>query len=128
MISSQTIQTSIDELKAITKVDLCVYDLSGAMVASTADTMDIAAELISGFANSPADGQVIGAYHLLKIWDEGELLYVLVSKGSGEDAYMIGKIAVCEIKNLVIAYNKDLQGQYFYGGGNHDWRHAYIAQ
>ena len=26
MISSQTIQTSIDELKAITKVDLSVYD------------------------------------------------------------------------------------------------------
>ena len=32
------------------------------------------------------------------------------------------------IANLVVAYNKDLQGQYFYGGGNHDWRHAYIAQ
>lgn len=32
------------------------------------------------------------------------------------------------IANLVIAYQKDLQGTYFYGGGNHDWRHAYIAQ
>ena len=32
------------------------------------------------------------------------------------------------IANLVIAYNKDLKGQYFYGGGNHDWRHAYIAK
>lgn len=32
------------------------------------------------------------------------------------------------IANLVVAYNKNLQGQYFYGGGNHDWRHAYIAE
>ncbi len=32
------------------------------------------------------------------------------------------------IANLVIAYNKNLQGQYFYGGGNHDWRHAYVAE
>ncbi|MDY5730629.1 MAG: ABC transporter substrate-binding protein [Eubacteriales bacterium] len=32
------------------------------------------------------------------------------------------------IANLVIAYNKNLQGDYFYGGGNHDWRHAYIAE
>lgn len=32
------------------------------------------------------------------------------------------------IANLVVAYNKDLQGQYFYGGGNHDWRHAYVAE
>ena len=32
------------------------------------------------------------------------------------------------IANLVIAYNKNLQGQYLIGGGNHDWRHAYIAE
>ena len=79
MISSQTIQTSIDELKAITKVDLCVYDLSGGRVAYTADMPDITPGLVSGFANSPADSQVIGAHHLLKILDEGELLYILRS-------------------------------------------------
>ena len=73
MISSQTIQTSIDELKTITKVDLCVYDLSGNPVASTTDHVDISGELINGFANSPADSQVIGTHHLLKILDEGEL-------------------------------------------------------
>ena len=32
------------------------------------------------------------------------------------------------IANLVIAYNSNLQGQYFYGGGNHNWCHAYIAE
>lgn len=32
------------------------------------------------------------------------------------------------IANLVIAYNKNLQGQYFYGGGNHNWSRAYIAE
>lgn len=32
------------------------------------------------------------------------------------------------IANLVVAYNKNLQGQYFYGGGNHNWSHAYIAE
>ena len=32
------------------------------------------------------------------------------------------------IANLVIAFNKNLQGQYFYGGGNHNWSHAYIAE
>ena len=75
MISSQTIQISIDELKAITKVDLCVYDLSGALVASTTGQLEISEDLISGFAYSPADSQVIGPHHLLKIMDEGELLY-----------------------------------------------------
>lgn len=32
------------------------------------------------------------------------------------------------IANLVIAYNKNLKGEYLYGGGNHDWSHAYIAE
>ncbi len=30
--------------------------------------------------------------------------------------------------NLVIAFDKDLKGQYFYGGGNHLWSHAYIER
>lgn len=32
------------------------------------------------------------------------------------------------IANLVIAYNKDLKGEYLFGGGNHDWKGAYIAK
>lgn len=114
MISSQTIQTSIDELKAITKVDLCVYDLSGALVASTTGQHDITPDLISGFANSPADSQVIGIHHLLKIMDEGELLYILVSKGPSEDAYMIGRIAVCQLQNLIIAYKERFDRNNFF--------------
>ena len=114
MISSQTIQTSIDELRAITKVDLCVYDLSGAVIASTMEHAEVSTELIIGFANSPADSQVIGVHHLLKILDEGELMYVLVAKGNGEDAYMVGKIAVCQLQNLAIAYKERFDRNNFF--------------
>lgn len=114
MISNQTIQTSIDELKAITKVDLCVYDMSGALVASTVSQVEIGGELISGFANSPADSQVIGIHHLLKITDEGELLYILVARGTSDDVYMVGKIAVCQIRNLAVAYKERLDRNNFF--------------
>jgi len=114
MISSQIIQTSIDELKAITKVDLCVYDPSAAVIAATTDMRDIQGDLISGFATSPADSQVIGPYHLLKILDEGELLYVLVACGAGDDVYMVGKIAVCQIQNLTIAYKERFDRNNFF--------------
>lgn len=114
MISSQTIQTSIDELKAITKVDLGVYDLSGMVVATTMAYNDIAANLIRGFAESPADSQVIGAHHLLKILDEGDLLYILVAKGLSDDVYMVGRIAVCQIQNLVIAYKERVDRNNFF--------------
>lgn len=114
MISSQTIQISLDELKAITKVDLSVFDLTGMMIASTMDQTDLNSELISGFANSPADSQVIGTHHLLKILDEGELLYILVAKGTSDDVYMVGKIAVCQIQNLAIAYKERFDRNNFF--------------
>jgi len=114
MISSQVVQTSIDELKAITKVDLNVYDLTGVEIASTMDMTDITSDLIWGFANSPADSQVIGAHHLLKILDEGELLYILVARGLSEDAYMIGKIAVNQIQSLAVAYKERFDRNNFF--------------
>lgn len=114
MISSQIIQTSIDELKAITRVDLCVFDLSGSVVATTADMTDLNGEAVRGFVDSPADSQVIGAYHLLKILDEGEPLYILVARGFGEDTYMIGKIAVSQLQNLVIAYKERFDRNNFF--------------
>ncbi len=114
MISSQTIQTSIDELRAITKVDLNVYDLTGALVASTADMEEISTGLLTGFAASPADSQVIGHHHLLKIVDDGEVLYILVARGLSDDVYMVGKIAVCQLQNLVIAYKERFDRNNFF--------------
>lgn len=114
MISGQVIQTSIDELKAITKIDLCVYDMDGVTVASTLDNVDLSTELITGFANSPADSQMIGGQHLLKILDEGEPLYVLLASGPSDDVYMIGKIAVSQIQNLIIAYKERFDRNNFF--------------
>ena len=106
MITSQVIQSSIDELRAITKVDLAVYDLQGVQIASTMDNCDLSDEFRESFAASPADSQVIGPHHLLKIWVEEELQYVLVARGLSDDVYMVGRIAVSQIKNLVTAYKE----------------------
>lgn len=114
MISSQTIQTSIDELKNITKVDLCVFDLHGHVVASTESAMEMDQGLIASFIGSPADSQVIGMYHLLKVSDDGEVIYILLAKGSTEDTYMIAKIAVSQIKNLMIAYKERFDRNNFF--------------
>jgi len=104
MISGQVIQNSIDELKAVTKVDIGVYDVDGHAVAYTMDKNDIPEERITEFAGSAADSQVIATQHLLKVFDDGELIYVIVAIGMTEDVYMVGRIAASQIKNLSIAY------------------------
>ncbi|EET60862.1 hypothetical protein BRYFOR_07325 [Marvinbryantia formatexigens DSM 14469] len=106
MISGQVIQTSIDELRAITRIDLCVSDLEGNVVASTMPEDDVQREAIQFFVNSAADSQVMQGYHFFKILDDGVPAYILVARGNGEDAYMIGKIGVSQIQNLIIAYKE----------------------
>lgn len=114
MITSQVIQTSIEELRAITKVDICVYDVNGSRVAGSTDMTDVSETVITGFAHSPADSQVIGTHHLLKVMDEGELLYVLVARGVNDDVYMVGKIAVSQLQNLIIAYKERFDRNNFF--------------
>lgn len=106
MISSQVLQTSIDELRAITRIDLCMFDTEGRIVVSTFPGDDIQAEMVRLFAESAADSQVIQGYHFFKIFDDQVVEYVLVAKGDSEDTYMIGKVAVCQIQNLIIAYKE----------------------
>lgn len=106
MISSQVLQTSIDELRAITRIDLCIMDLEGRLVVTTFTDDDIEGKTVQLFADSAADSQVIQGYHFFKIFDERTVEYVLIAKGSSEDAYMIGKVAVCQIQNLIVAYKE----------------------
>lgn len=106
MISAQTIKGSIDELGAITKVELCVMDLNGDVVASTTEREMLDISIITSFAQSPVDSQVIGDVHLFKILDEGEPAYVLLAKGDSEHAYMVGKIGVSQLQNLIVAYKE----------------------
>lgn len=114
MISGQVIQNSIDDLKNITKVDLGVFDLEGQTVAATFDLEGLTTELIHNFAISPADSQVIGDRHLLKIYDEDELQYILVAKGSSDDVYMIGRIAVSQMQGLITAYKERFDRNNFF--------------
>lgn len=106
MISSQVIRSSIEDLKAISKIDLSVWDLEGKVVAATFESEEITPELITGFAHSPADSQVMGAHHLMKVLDEEEVLYILDAKGGSEDTYMLGKIAVSQLQHLIVAYKE----------------------
>ncbi len=106
MISNQILQSTIDGLKNIAKVDLCVCDTDGKTLASTLNEIGISEETITSFALSPADSQVVSGYQFFKVFDEHQLEYVLLTKSSGADEYMIGKIAVFQIQNLLVAYKE----------------------
>ena len=114
MIAKQIIQNCIDELKAITKVDLFVYDVSGIKLAGTGTDTQLPSSIITEFAGSSADTQTVGEDFLFKIWDEGEIIYILAAKGVSDTAYMIGKVAVCQFQNLIVAYKEKFDRNNFF--------------
>ena len=55
MISNQNIQESIDDVRAITRIDLCVMDTNGITVASTFELEELPEHTVENFAASPAE-------------------------------------------------------------------------
>jgi carbohydrate diacid regulator len=106
MISNQILQNTIDGLKSIARVELCVMDVDGKEVASTTPDMESYAGVAAGFAGSPADSQEIQGYQYFKIYDEQQLEYILIAGGAGEDVYMLGKMVAFQIQSLLVAYKE----------------------
>ncbi len=106
MISNQILQNTIEGLKGITRIDLCIIDTEGKVLASTFPEADTYTGSVLAFIDSPADSQVIQGFQFFKVFDENQLEYILLINGGSEDAYMIGKIAVFQIQNLLVAYKE----------------------
>ena len=94
MISNQILQNTIDGLKAITRIDLCVMDTDGKSLASTFAEQENYESSVLSFVESPADSQVIQGYQFFKIFDEHQLEYILLANGGSDDVYMVGNAAL----------------------------------
>ena len=106
MISNQILQTTLEGLKGITRIDLCICDIEGKVLASTFSDAEEYESSILAFVDSPADSQVIQGYQFFKVFDEHQLEYILLAKGSSDDVYMVGKLAAFQIQNLLVAYKE----------------------
>ena len=73
MISNQILQNTIDGLKAITRIDMCVVDTDGKLFASTFPEQNNYEEAVAAFVKSPADSQAVQGYQFFKIFDEHQL-------------------------------------------------------
>ena len=106
MISNQILQNTMEGLKTITRVDLCVMDTEGNTLASTFDNAQDYAKAVLDFVNSPADSQVLQGIQFFKVFDEHQLEFVILARGDSEDVYMVGKIASFQTQNLLVAYKE----------------------
>lgn len=106
MISNQILQNTIEGLKSITRVDICVMDTEGKALATTINNAEEYEGAVLAFVESPADSQVLQGNQFFKVFDEHQLEYVILAKGDSDDVYMVGKIASFQIQNLLVAYKE----------------------
>lgn len=114
MISNQILQSTIDGLKEITQIDLHVFDLEGKIFASTYGNATEYMGKVADFAKSSADNQEAKGCHLYKIYDEGQLEYILVAAGNGNEVQTIGKMAAFQLKSLLVAYQERFDKDNFF--------------
>mgnify|MGYP003310296701 CR=1 FL=1 len=106
MISNQVLQNTIDGLKAITRVELCVLGTDGEILATTLEPGQESIEAAVAFVDSPAESQSLAGYQFFKVYDDSHLEFVILAKGDTDDVYMIGKMTVFQIQNLIVAYKE----------------------
>ena len=106
MISNQFLQSTIEGLKAITRVDICVMDTEGKVLAATIAEAEDNEAAVLAFVNSPADSQVLQGYQFFKVYDDHRLEFIRLVKGDSDDVDMIGKLATFQIQNLLVAYKE----------------------
>ncbi|MCD7766076.1 MAG: helix-turn-helix domain-containing protein [Lachnospiraceae bacterium] len=106
MISNQVLQNTLDGLKAISRVDLCVLDTEGVILATTFPEAENFHDSVISFAGSPADSQTVSDCQFFKVFDDHQLEYILLSNGNSDDVHMVGRMAAFQIQSLLVAYKE----------------------
>lgn len=114
MVSNQILQNTLNGLKDITHMDMCVSDIDGNSLASTFPGADRYDTTIKEFVASQAESQRISGFQFFKVIEDGSLEYVLMVEGSSDDSYMIGKLAILQLQNLIVAYKERFDKDSFF--------------
>lgn len=113
MLSNHKLQVTLEEIKEISRIELALYSDKGKLLASTYEVEEDMEEAIRFFADSMAESQMLSGCHFFKVLIENELEYILLAKVTSEEAYMIGRLAVCQIRNMVSAYREQFDRNSF---------------
>lgn len=105
MNSNSTFQTTLEEIKKITGIELMLLRPGGGMTAFTCPPGREDTERAEQFAASGADFQSFGELCLVKVADRGKTEFVLAGRGSG-DVLTCLRLAALQISGL-IRFQKD---------------------
>ena len=113
MLSTQNILNTLNEIKEISKLDLALFQINGKVVANTIEIADGIETVVEQFAETEVYRQTYADYQMYKIDINHETEYVLMTMGNVENANVIGQMAACQIRNLILSKAEDFDRNVF---------------
>lgn len=102
MITNQKIQKTIDEINAITSVDMALFTSRGKCVAFTENADKNIIDKIFRFIQMLDDDMLDEDTRLFKIEVDEDVEYILSFENTRDEGLMIGRMAACQVKNLLV--------------------------
>lgn len=114
MITNQIIQSTIDDLNSITKVNFAVYDVECGVVASNSGDIAVNPETIDKLIGEAQDFQSIDGVNYCKVWDESDVAYIVISSGTDDMATTMVKVVASQLQALMQAYKERIDRNNFF--------------
>ena len=115
-LSVKRLQRALEEMKEISRMDFLIFSEKGKMLAATDNAVESdVLNSVAMFANSLAESQVVQNWLFFRVEVENQLEYILLcSQSTGMDtAYVVGRMAVSQIRNLCISVKEPVDQIHF---------------
>ena len=113
MLSTQTLLGTLNEIKQITSFELAMFQPDGTVVASTTDVAKNISAQVEMMVHSEADKMPYENNRFYKIVINHECEYVLALIDVTIEADVIGQMAACQIRNLIMSQSEDFSRNSF---------------
>ena len=111
MLSAQKLLATLNEIKEISKLDVALYQPNGKVVVCTCE-MPVQDKVIQ-FVDDEQLQHTYEGFHFYKIDIENETEYVLVTFGTVENGIVIGQMAACQIRTLIVSKSEEFDRNVF---------------
>ena len=113
MLSAQKLLSTLNEIKGIAQLELALFQVNGKAVVFTSEFENEIEAVVEEFLESVETELIHGDYQLFKIDIENETDYVLVTKGTVENGFVIGKMAASQVRALILSKSEEFDRNVF---------------
>ena len=106
MLSTQNLLSNLNEIKEITQLEVAVYQPDGSLVSSTKEMGTEVPVFVEQFMRLEELYITQASYQLYKIEVNHEIAYVLVTDGAIDNREVVGKMAACQVRNLILSQSE----------------------